>query len=205
MSLPSLLRHIGVHIPRGVDVDGRILTGRAAGAAVATGAATAVAKHEFHGGAAPALADAAAPSGPHARAWWNTDPVARDADIAAVAAAFPGFTYDAADGGHRFEGVINTGRGRFRVSVVGNPRGGLPRLVPVHPRTLGRHEGRGFRRSEHLYDNGNLCVAAAEDWDPEEHNTVTCIAWAAHWYAVYTDWRLGGPWPTDGYRPDVAQ
>ncbi len=204
MTLPSLLRHVGANIPRGVTVDGRVLTGHAAVAAVAAHVATSVVPHTFHGGDQPDLADAGAPEGPYALAWWNTYPAARDADVAAVAAAFPGFRYDGAGGGHWFEGVIDTGRGRFRVAVVGNPDGGLPHLVPVQPRGLGRHEGGGFRRPEHMYTNGNLCVAATADWNRGEHNTVTAIAWAAHWYGVYTDWRLGGPWPAEGYRPDAA-
>ena len=56
----------------------------------------------------------------------------------------------------------------------------------------------------HLYLSGNLCVADISDWRPGEHTSATAIAWAAHWYAAYTDWRLGGPWPTDGYRADAA-
>jgi hypothetical protein len=45
-------------------------------------------------------------------------------------------------------------------------------------------------------------VADTSDWDPQVHTTATAIAWAAHWFAAYTGWRIaGGPWPTEGYRP----
>ncbi len=202
MTMTSLLRQVGIDVPRGVTVDGRLLVGRPAVAAISAGTAKAVAPTLHHGGPAPVLEPPAtdAPSR-YADAWWNVDPVARADDIAAVARWFPGFRHDATGGGHNFTGVIDTGRGRFRVAVVGNPDGGQPHLVPIQPRALGRREGRGFRRSEHLYDNGNLCVAREEDWHPAKHNTVTAIAWAAFWYATYTDWRLGGPWPTPGYQP----
>lgn len=203
MSLPDLLRHVSARVPRAVAIDGRLITGSAAVSAAAAGTATLVMPHTNHGGVQGVL-DAPSPAGTarYARAWWNADTAARDADVAAVSRAFPGFAYDGSDGGHRFEGVIDTGRGRFRVAVVGNPDGGLPRVVPVQPRAMGRVEGRGFRRPEHVYTNGNLCVAAEEDWLPG-YGTVVAIAWAANWYASYTDWRLGGPWVSDGYRPDV--
>jgi hypothetical protein len=197
MTLPSLLRFVGVDIPRGVSVDGRVLTGRAATAAVSAGTATAVVPHSFHGGDDPQPASART-------AWWD-NPAARDGDIAAVAQAFPSFRLDPRDGGHTWSGAIDTGRGRFDVSIVCDRAGGLPKIVPVRPRALGRNEGRrGFRRSEHLYLSGNLCVADIADWDPAAHTCATVIAWTAHWYAAYTDWRLGGPWPTDGYRPRAA-
>lgn len=199
MTLPSLLRHVGVHIPRGVTVDGRVLTGHAAVAAVAAHTATAVAPHTFHSGEDPPRSPATRP------AWWD-DPAARAADVAAVHAAFPGFRLDDSDGGYAWHGVLDTGRGRFAITVVGSPERGLPQLVPVRPKALGRSEGsRGFRKSEHLYTSGNLCVAALEDWDAQHHTTDTAIAWAAHWFAAYTDWRMsGGSWPIDGYHPHAA-
>lgn len=199
MTLPSLLRHVGVHIPRGVTVDGRVLTGHAAVAAVAAHTATSLARHTFHGGEDPPPPPATRP------AWWD-DPNARAADAAAVEAAFPGFRLDDSDGGYAWHGTLDTGRGRFAITVGGNRSHGLPQLVPVSPAVLGRYEGRsGFRRSEHLYDTGNLCVADASDWDPDQHTTATAIAWAAHWYAAYTDWRItGGGWPVDGYHPHAA-
>jgi hypothetical protein len=205
MTLPSLLRHIGIDVPRGVCVDGRIVTGDAATTALLAGTVTPVAPHMFHGGA-----DLAAPNGltsahTQASTWWIDDPVARAADADAVHGAFPSFYLDERDGSYTWSGGIDTGRGRFCVTVAGNPSGGIPAIVPVRTGALGRQEGhRGFCRSEHLYDSGNLCVAEPNDWDAKAHNTVTVIAWAAHWFAAYTDWRLGGPWPTHGYRPHAA-
>ncbi len=197
MTLPSLLRYVGIDIPRGVSIDGRVLFGRAATAAVAAGTASAVVPHAFHGGDEP-------PPAATRSAWWD-DPAARDADIADVNRAFPGFRLDQRDGGHAWTGTIDTGRGTFDVTVVADPAGGLPTIVPVTPRVLGRNEGRrGFRPAPHLYLSGNLCVADTSDWHQGEHTSATAIAWAAHWYAAYTDWRLGGPWPTDGYRPHAA-
>ena len=73
---------------------------------------------------------------------------------------------------------------------------------------LGRYEGRRFRRPPHLYDSGALCVAATSDWDQERHTTATAVAWGAHWFAAYTEWRMGGHWPTDGFvrrrNPNIA-
>ncbi len=197
MSLPSLLRRIGVDVARGVSVDGRLLTGRAATAAIATGTATSVVPHTFHGGEDP-------PPEPTPAPWWH-DANARQVDIDAVARAFPAFRLDDHDGGHSWSGTIDTGRGRFAVKVLADAAGGVPRIVPERPHRLGRNEGRrGFMPSPHLYTSGALCVADVSDWDPTRHTSATAIAWAAHWYAAYTDWRLGGRWPTDGYRPNAA-
>jgi hypothetical protein len=190
MTLPSLLRHVGVHVPRGVTIDGRIVLGDETGTAV-----TPLTPHTFHGGTAP-------PDAP-VKPWWDADLDRRAADILAVSRHFPGFRFDDRGGRYRYDGTINTGRGRFGIAIVGNRTGGLPHVVPVTPRTLGRREGRrGVRRAEHLYTNGNLCVADTKEWNADDHNTVTAIAWAAHWLAAYTDWRLGGPWPTIGYHPN---
>lgn len=197
MSLPSLLRRVGHAVPRGVSVDGRIVTGAAAAAAIAAGTANRVAPHAFHGGKDPTTPDQ------ESGAWWE-NAEARARDTAAMAAAFPTFRLDDGDGGYDWRGVIDTGRGRFRVAIIGSPRGRLPQVVPLQPRSFSRHEGRTLRRSPHLYDSGNLCVAAQDDWDAEHHTTATVVGWTAHWLAAYTDWRLGGPWPTAGYQPYAA-
>ena len=199
MTLPSLLRRVGLDVPRGVTVDGRLITGRAAAAALAAGTATSMSPHTFHGGGG---GDSPATSTPSA--WWH-DADARAADCCAVARAFPGFTLDDTDGEFTWRGTLDTGCGRFVIDVVADAAGGLPRIVPVSPRVLGRNEGRrGFRPSPHLYTNGHLCVADSTDWDAANHTTATAITWAAHWFAAYTDWRLGGRWPTEGYRYRAA-
>lgn len=204
MTLTTLLRHVGVHVPRGVSVDGRIVLGvPALGKGV-----TPLEPHTFHGSAdckpSPIRHSSCNSLGEYEHAWWNLDPTLLEVDQVAVRAAFPSFRVSRDDGNYRWAGVINTGRGRFRVGVVGNPTGGIPYVGPLLPRRLGRHEGARWRPSPHLYVSGGLCVAEAKDWIPERHTTATVVAWAAHWLAAYTDWRLGGPWPTDGYRPYAA-
>jgi hypothetical protein len=204
MSLTTLLRHVGVHVPRGVSVDGRIVLGvPAAGSAV-----TPLAAHTFHGGPDPesprAQHSCCEPRGEYDTAWWNLDPVRLEADQGAVRSAFPSFQLNRDDGNYRWQGVLDTGRGRYRIDVTGNRAGGTPFIRPLQPRRLGRYEGARWRPSPHRYTSGGLCVAETTEWIPEQHTTATAIAWAAHWLAAYTDWRLGGPWPTAGYRPRAA-
>lgn len=195
MSIPSLLSHIGMYVPRGVSVDGRIIGGSEAGYAIAQGTATAVVPHTFHGGDEPAERSGERP-------WWEGDE-RRSRDIAAMRGAFPGFELVDPDK-YLWRGVIDTGRGRFEISVVGSPSGQIPSIGVEHPRQLVRPEGRSMRRSPHLYDSGRLCVAAAEDWDQDKHTTATAIGWAAHWLAAYTEWRMSGHWPIPGYVPRAA-
>lgn len=196
MSLPSLLRRVGHSVPRGVSIDGRIVTGSAARVAVAAGAATWMQPHTFHGGADP--------TEPEVSTYWWTDAAARARDVEAMAAAFPGFVLTEEGGTYDWGGVLDTGRGRFRVKIVGSAAGALPTVVPVQPRRLGRREGRWYVNSPHLYLSGNLCVADRDDWDPQRHTTATVVAWTAHWLAAFTDWRFGGCWPTEGFTPDAA-
>ena len=162
MTLPSLLRRVGIDVPRGVSVDGRVLTGRAATAAVAAGTATSVVPHMFHGGDDPV------PDPAMGSPWWD-DPAARDADVAAVGRRLPGLPARRRSTAATPSPASSTpGAARFTVSVVADPAGGLPTIVPVLPRALGRHEGLcGFRPAEHLYVSGNLCVADDGDWDPQ--------------------------------------
>ena len=204
MSLPTLLRHVGIHVPRGVTVDGRIVLG----APAPDSAVTPVAPHTFHGGPDPEH-----PPGPRSHdepsrqdgsAWWNMFPAQFEADRAAVREAFPSFRLNRDNSSYTWRGVVDTGRGRYCINVVGNRTGGMPFMRPLQPRRLGRQEGGRWRPSPHLYTSGGLCIADTTDWIPEQHTTATAIAWAAHWLAAYTDWRLGGPWPTDGYRPYAA-
>lgn len=192
MSIPSLLSHIGMHVPRGVSIDGRIIIGSEARTAISQGTATAVAPHTFHGGNDPTGRTDRTP-------WWEEDE-RRNRDIEAVRSAFPGFQLvEPRD--YVWRGVIDTGRGRFQVALKGNPSGRVPSIVMEHPRRLERPEGRRMRRSPHLYDSGALCVAAEEDWNRDQHTTATAIAWTAHWLAAYSEWRMSGHWPTPGYVP----
>lgn len=204
MTVTSLLGHVGVHVPRGVTIDGRIVLGTP----VVGRAVTALEPHTFHAGPGPEFPSepypSAEPPQPDDDAWWNLAPSRLEADQAAVRAAFPSFQLIRDNGSHTWQGVLDTGHGRYRIDVAGNRTGGMPFIWPVQPRRLGRHEGARWRPSPHLYTNGGLCVAETTDWIPERHTTATAIAWAAHWLAAYTVWRIGGPWPTEGYRPRVA-
>lgn len=193
MSIPALLRRVGLSAPRGVSIDGRILFGEALAASLAEGTASPLIRHTFHGGE-----QTAPPCGPP---WWSDDD-ARERDVAAVRAAFPGFHLDQADGGYSWQGTLNTGHGRFEVRVEGSPANRLPRVRPVRPAALGRNFGRrGLMRPEHMFLNGDLCVADESDFDPARDTTATVIAWVAHWYAAYVDWRIDGRWVVEGYRP----
>lgn len=191
MSITTLLRHVGVTVPRYVTVDGEIvLDSSQAGATVA--APMAVQPHRFHGGDDPAP-----PREAYADAWWNTDVEARAADEAAMRTHFPGFVQFGDEGDYAYGGQINTGRGRFDVFVLPHVDHSLPTVIPLH-KSLGRHAGRRLIRPKHLYDNGNLCIAALSDWDPDRHTTATAVGWTAHWFAAYTEWRMTGQWPTEG-------
>lgn len=197
MSISTLLRHVGLHAPRGVSVDGRVLTGDALAAGLAAGTATRLTPHTFHGGEDPADDDNVEP-------WW-IDEVARERDVAAVRRAFPGFRLDDANGGYAWTGMIDTGRGHFEVSLDGNPNHRLPRIRPIHPSRVGRNHGRrGFRRPDHTFLSGNLCVAEEADFDPARDTTATVIGWVAHWCAAYVDWYVGGHWNVEGYRPHAT-
>lgn len=194
MSISTLLRHVGLQAPRGVSIDGRILTGDALTAGLAAGTASQLSPHTFHGGEDPAEDEDVEP-------WWTED-VLRERDIAAVRSSFPGFRLDETDGGYTWTGTIDTGRGRFEVSIEGNPNHRLPRIHPTRPSRIGRNFGRrGFRQPEHIFLSGNLCVAEDADFDPVRDTTATVIAWVAHWYAAYVDWYVDGRWSVDGYRP----
>jgi len=94
MSLMSLLRHVGIDVPRAVTVNGRVLTGRPAVAAVGLGTATAVVPHVFHGGPADLLEPrlVAMTGAGTSQAWWD-DPSARARDVSAVNSAFPARRY----------------------------------------------------------------------------------------------------------------
>lgn len=192
MTLATLLSHVGIAVPRYVTVDGQIVLD----SAPTTGFDSApmpVAPHRFHDGEDPAPVRSA-----YAGAWWNIDTDARAADETAVATRFPNFVQYADDGDYAFGGELNTGRGRFKILVLPHVDKSLPTVIPLH-KGLGRQTGRRLQRPPHLYTNGNLCIADSADWLPAEHTTATAVAWAAHWFAAYTEWRISGRWPTEGF------
>lgn len=197
MTIATLLEHVGIQVPRYVAVDGRIVFDQ--GAAPGTGhAPLALAPHRFHDGDDPSPERVEVGA-----AWWMVDARARANDEDQMRRYFPGFTLVGEDCDYTYEGTIDTGRGRFRVLVLPQIDGSLPSIVPLQ-RNLGRTTGRRFVRAPHLYRSGNLCLADATDWKPSVHTTATAVAWCAHWFAAYVDWRLTGRWPVDGFGASAA-
>lgn len=200
MSMPALLSHFGINAARFVTNTGEIVfdgvTNAGGGFAHAVhGAVTPVAKHTFHGGGEE-------PDDGHAGpvAWWD-DKVQIDRHIEAMEKAFPFFLYVPPEDncGPCWGGLIDTGRGKFQVGIFPRRDQGLPRIV-VFDRRLGMPAGRRWQPSPHLYVNGNLCVADRDEWDPDNHTVATAVAWAAHWLAAYTEWRMSRRWPIEGVR-----
>jgi len=202
MSIASLLSHHGADVPRYVAVDGRIVfdgVSITAGGAVheALGPVTAVRDHTFHGGEDHVDARLAKP-------WWTaTSELSRHAN--AMQRSFPGFVYTEANSsaGPRWTGAIDTGRGKFTLEIELRPDRALPRLRVIGPK-LGAFSSGRWVPSPHLYVSGNLCVADRNEWDPDQHDAATAVAWGAHWLAAYTEWRMSRHWPADGTHAHVS-
>jgi hypothetical protein len=192
MTVATLLAHVGIDVPRYVTVDGEIVLDPSVSRTVSA-APLRIEPHRFHDGNDPAPA-----RGRYETAWWNTDQEARASDIDSMRTHFPGFLLHSQNGDYFWTGKINTGRGTFAVLILPHVDRSLPSIVPKI-RNLGRAKGRRLCKPPHLYDSGALCVAATTDWDPARHSTATAVAWAAHWFAAYTEWRIRGYWPADGY------
>lgn len=198
MSMPALLSHFGINTARFVTNTGEVVfdgvTKVAGGFAHAVhGAVTPVAKHTFHGGEEEANDGHDGPT-----TWWNDqDQINRH--IQAMGKAFPNFVYVPPDddSGPFWRGIIDTGRGKFEIGLFPRLDQGLPSIV-VFNHNLGAPAGRRWQPAPHLYTNGNLCVAERDDWDPAEHTVATAAAWAAHWLAAYTEWRMSRRWPVEG-------
>lgn len=200
MSMPALLSHFGINTARFVAHTGEIVFDGVSKTAsgfthAALGSVTPIAKHTFHGGEDE-------PDDGHDGpfAWWE-DEDQTERHIEAMKTAFPNFVYVPPDdaSGPCWGGLIDTGRGKFEVGIFPRRDQGLPRVV-VFNRRLGAQAGRKWQNAPHLYLNGNLCVADREDWDPAEHTVATVAAWAAHWLAAYTEWRMSRRWPVEGVR-----
>lgn len=197
MSIASLLSHHGVHVPRYVTVDGRIVfdgvsvTSDGATIHDTFGPVTAVQGHKFHGGMDQLAAVKGEP-------WWN-DSVLVSRHIDAMNQSFPGFEYFAgcSSVAPRWRGKIDTGRGRFTLEIELRADGSLP-MLRVPGLKLGAFSSGRWEPSPHLYLSGNLCVADRDDWDSEMHTAATAVAWGAHWLAAYTEWRMSRRWPANG-------
>jgi hypothetical protein len=165
----------------------------------AYGAVTAVAPHTFHGGDEAADELAPAPTG-----WWDNSALI-NRHIEEMNKSFPGFVYLAADDEIPpcWGGIIDTRRGQFEVLVMTRRDQGLPRVHVCNHR-LGVNAGRRWQHPPHLFTSGSLCVADPSDWDPSQHTAATATAWAAHWLAAYTEWRIFRRWPVEGAHSLVA-
>lgn len=200
MTIPALLKHHGVDVPRYVTVDGRIVFDEVNVAATGAthpvhGPLSLVAPHTFHGGVElPSVARDDT---------WCEGALLRHKN--AMGVAFPGFTFASPVGNQppAWFGLINTGRGRFKVGVFLRRDAGIPSIRVFGPR-LGAYSSGRWIESPHLYLNGNLCVADQSDWNPKEHTVATATAWAAHWLAAYTEWRMSRRWPVEGVRHVLA-
>ena len=202
MTISALLSKLGARTPRFVTVNGRIV-----GNTDVTrhtngyhhpqhGAVTPVPRHTFHGGEDPT--DMRDP-----RPWWDHRPEALDSERENMARAFPDFIEMTKEGRPGWTGTIDTGRGKFVVQVVHRSDKSSPSISVVRPSTLARRAGGRMVTAPHRYASGHLCVADQGDWDPARHDAVTAVAWAAHWLAAYTEWRITFRWPAKG-APDEA-
>ena len=190
MTILNVLKHHGYNVERRVTPSGRIVFSAASATPSAVGMP--MKRHTFHGGTSPVEHVAAA------LPWWtNEESVARDRD--AMAQFFPGFAELGGSDGRppAWVGAIDTGYGKFTITVQHRVDHGLPHVIPGRPKTgrLGRHSV----ASPHTFMNGNLCVAAQDDWDPKTDTIATVVGWAAHWHAAYVEWLFTGTWPMEGY------
>lgn len=220
MSISNLLGHFGVHVPRYITLDGQVI--RDGVSTTATGAlhhpshgpVTAVPPHTFHGGVEGSVLDDAvtlttasgvARTTPTTSARWFNDAVEVDRHDTALQAVLPGFTLNPAGATATttkppsWSGIINTGRGRFAVSIHTRTDGGLPRIEPTQPHRLGKYRAGRWVPAPHTFTNRNLCIADEADWNPDEHTVADAALWTAHWYAAYTEWFMNDGWPQDGY------
>lgn len=197
--MPALLSHFGLQHSRYITTSGEVIFDGVAATPSGTfahathGSVTPVANHTFHGGDEPEDAQE------QFEIWWD-DPDQVQRHVRAMEAAFPGFLLvpAEADLSPAWIGRVNTGRGSFTIAVVPRRDRGLPAIVPTKGLRLGAQAGRHWVPSPHLYTNGNLCIADRDDWNPAEHTVATATAWAAHWFAAYTEWRITRRWPIEG-------
>lgn len=206
MTIATLLGHFGIDVPRYVTLDGQIIfngvttTSKGSYTHANHGSVTPIANHTFHGGEEEPDDETDAPT-----PWWEEgDRLARH--VRDMEKSFPKFVFVPADDGLApcWIGEVNTGRGKFRVGVILRRDQGLPTVSVLGGPRLGVNSGRSWKPSPHLYLNGNLCVADRRDWNPDSDTAATATAWAAHWLAAYTEWRITRRWPVEGVQSRVA-
>lgn len=197
MTLPSLFRKVGIHVPRGVTVDGTVVLGdRQMQLVSSTSTLTEIPPHRFHGGNDPAPA-----RDDTAKAWWIQSPEKRADDIADMRGRFAKLMVLEENNDLAYGVTLDTRLGKFDVLILPQIDGSLPTAVAVKPKRLGRNEARAFRAAPHLYLSGALCIADRLDWEGKGYKTSVAVAWTAHWLACYAAWRMNGVWPTEGYEP----
>lgn len=204
MSMPALLSQFGLDTHRFVTAEGRVIFD-GVGATTSGyshpdyGSVSAMSPHGFHG-------DGPEPTDDSTTATWWDDQAQLQRHIDALASTFPGFRPLEFDGEQTpmWFGDIDTGRGKFTVAVALRRDRRLPFVRVVKGPKLGIATGRSWIPSPHLYLNGNLCIAAQSDWDPDVHTVATAVAWTAHWLAAFTEWRITRRWPVEGFQQDVA-
>ncbi|OMC34463.1 hypothetical protein A5739_05960 [Mycobacterium colombiense] len=196
MTIKEMLRHHGYNCSRVVLPSGRLefQTSKATTACVGLPLTT----HTFHGGDEPVETADNAP-------WWLAKG-ALDRDRAEMKDYFPSFVEIGGDAelAPAWVGLIETRIGHFRIAVIHRFDHSLPKVVPIEPKNRVKRIGRRLIDAPHLYTNGNLCVAAQEDWDCDRDSIATVVAWAAHWHAFYVEWLFTGNWPSEGYIAEAA-
>ena len=199
MTIVDLLRRHGHNCTRRVLPSGLLVFDDALPAG-STPAGMPLKQHTFHGGEPPQEQDTG-----YTSPWW-LESGSLDRERAAMAEHFPRFMLveGTADLPPAWAGAVRARRAEFQIMVMHRRDHGLPTVVPVSPKARRRWVGRRLIGAPHLYTSGDLCVAAAEDWDPEIDTVATVVGWAAHWHACYVEWFFTGKWPTEGYRADAA-
>jgi hypothetical protein len=184
----GLLRTIPTSTRLGVTPEGRLVRSVSTAASI-----TVIAPHRFHGGAQTASPQVAA-------AWWDDRPDLLEHERQSMAQCFPGVSFVRLAHRIGWRGSLRPWNRQFTVQVLwGRDRALVPSVNVLTTPDLGRMEGGRLRRSPHLYDAGNPCVARANDWTPTQHDVTTVIAWTAHWLGCYEQWvAFRKEWPRIG-------
>lgn len=195
MTIVGLLKKHGVAAPRYASPAGAVFLAEAGADSQNAMPGYQIPPHTFHGGVesrpGPALRE---------NVWWFTEG-ALDRDRALVARHFPSFVEAVQvrpEDRPAWSGSIDTGYGQFAIEVSHREDRGLPRVRVLDAKRRGRVVKGLWFPAPHTFTNGNLCVAAEEDWNAEESTIADVIAWSVHWHACYVSWRVSGIWPSPG-------
>jgi hypothetical protein len=188
MTMMQALKIHGVDAPRFVSALGAISIGEGGGSGMR------LPSHTFHGGEEP-KDDVSAPR------WWH-DETLLTREREEMSRWFPGFLEvppeDGEDRPPVWFGSLDNGISPQKVIIAHRFDHALPAVIPMKKPAPRRNPKGGWHAIPHYYVSGNLCVASAEDWDPEAMTAAAAIAWAAHWFACHKEWLLHGEWPAEG-------